>query len=98
MTILANLKRPVCNSNATMDNMNAFPRMVAMVLNATVGSPRLTKPSRKPLVPGMILQGPVFKNLAMPNPPLKTEVARVIGYFVYLSFTIPFDTARTKRM
>mgnify|MGYP007048911862 CR=1 FL=1 len=62
---------------ATADSRNPFPTNVAMTLKTTTGKPRLTKPSRNPLVLGTILQGPVFMNLAIPNPPLKIESASV---------------------
>ena len=61
---------------ATAGSNNPFPTKVAMTLNTTAGKPRLTKPSRNPLVLGTILQGPVLAmNLAIPNPPLKIERA-----------------------
>ena len=64
---------------ATIGSNNPFPTKVAITLNTTAGKPRLTKPSRNPLVLGIILQGPVFMNLAIPNPPLKIERASVMG-------------------
>ena len=63
--------------SATTGSNNPFPTKVAITLNTTAGKPRLTKPSMNPLVLGTILQGPVFMNLAMPNPPLKIERASV---------------------
>ena len=59
--------------SATTGSNNPFPTKVAMILNITDGKPRLTKPSRNPLVWGTILQGPVFMNLAIPKPLLKIE-------------------------
>ena len=59
--------------SATTGSNNPFPTKVAMILNITAGKPRLTKPSRNPLVWGTILQGPVFMNLAIPKPLLKIE-------------------------
>ena len=61
---------------ASAGSNNPFPTKVAMTLNTTAGKPRLTKPSRNPLVLGTILQGPVLAmNLAIPNPQLKIERA-----------------------
>ena len=87
--------KPFGPPTATAGSNNPFPTNVAMMLNTTAGKPRLTKPSRNPLVLGIILDGPVFRNLAIPNPPLKTDRARVRG-------TDPdfpaFDTSRQIRM
>ena len=67
--------KPLPKPSATVGSNNPFPTKVAITLNTTAGKPRLTKPSRNPLVLGTILQGPVFMNLAIPNPPLKIERA-----------------------
>ena len=67
-----------------------------MMLNTSAGKPRLTKPSRNPLVLGIILDGPVFRNLAIPNPPLKTDRARVRG--TDPDTGLSFDTIRQIRM
>ena len=67
--------KPSRISCATTGSNNPFPTKVAITLNTTAGKPRLTKPSRNPLVLGTILQGPVFINLAIPKPPLKIEKA-----------------------
>ena len=63
----------------------------------TAGKPRLTKPSRNPLVLGTILHGPVFINLAIPNPPLKVERASVMGTDPDNKLS-PFDTIRKVRI
>ena len=72
MATLEKFKPP--GPDATTGSNNPFPTKVVMILNITAGKPRLTKPSRNPLVWGTILQGPVFMNLAIPNPPLKIEM------------------------
>ena len=74
-----NLSGFIKKQYATVGSNNPFPTKVAITLNMTAGKPRLTKPSRNPLVLGTILQGPVFMNLAIPNPPLKIERASVMG-------------------
>ena len=81
---------------AAAGSKNPFPRRVARMLNTTAGSPRLTKPSKKWLLLGMILQGPDLRNLAMPNPPLAIEVANVSINIA--SRPLKFDTTRNKRM
>ena len=83
--------------SATTGSNNPFPTKVAMILNITDGKPRLTKPSRNPLVWGTILQGPVFMNLAIPNPPLNTDKASVKGT-TDPDITFSFDTSRQMRM
>ena len=84
-------------SDATVGSNNPFPTKVAITLNTTDGKPRLTKPSRNPLVLGTILQGPVFMNLAIPNPPLNTDKASVKGT-TDPDITFSFDTSRQMRM
>ena len=71
--------KPLRPQKATTGSNNPFPTKVAMMLNTTAGKPRLTKPSRNPLVLGIILDGPVFRNLAIPNPPLKIDRPSVKG-------------------
>ena len=68
-----------------------------MTLSTTDGKPKLTKPSRNPLVLDNILQGPVFRNLAIPNPPLNTEKASLKGT-TDPDITFSFDTSRQMRM
>ena len=94
MRTLRKLKPP--DTAATTGSKNPFPRRVARMLNTTAGSPRLTKPSKKPLLLGMILQGPDLRNLAMPNPPLAIEVANVRKNIA--SRPLLFDTPRHRRM
>ena len=92
--------KPLGPPYATVGSNNPFPTKVAITLNTTAGKPRLTKPSRNPLVLGIILQGPVFMNLAIPNPPLKIERASVKGNDpenVSLGCVL-FDTSRHIRM
>ena len=79
---------------ATTGSNNPFPTNVAMTLNTTAGKPRLTKPSRNPLVQGTILQGPVFMNLAIPTPPLKIERANVTKTDAGTSPCVAFDITR----
>ena len=74
MATLEKIKPPPPPS-ATTGSINPFPTKVAMTLNITAGKPRLTMPSRNPPVMGNILQGPVFMNLAIPNPPLNIDSA-----------------------
>ena len=97
---LETLKLQSCTSCATTGSNNPFPTKVAITLNTTGGKPRLTKPSRNPLVLGTILQGPVFMNLAMPNPPLKIERASVKGTDPdhTTSGGVAFDVIRQIRM
>ena len=83
-------------SSATTGSKNPFPRIVARMLNTTAGSPRLTKPSKKRPLLGMILQGPDLRNLAIPNPPLAIEVANVSINIA--SRGLAFDTTRHRRM
>ena len=59
--------------STTTGSINPFPRMVAIALSTTAGKPRLTNPSRNPLLLGTILHGPVFRNLAIPNPPERAD-------------------------
>ena len=66
--LLLTLKLP-----ATTGSNNPFPTKVAMILSITAGKPRLTKPSRNPLLWGTILQCTVFMNLAIPKPQVKIE-------------------------
>ena len=91
---LETLKLQSCTSCATTGSNNPFPTKVAITLNTTAGKPMLTKPSRNPLVLGTILQGPVFMNLAMPNPPLKIERASVKGTDPENDSGLLFDTIR----
>ena len=70
---MATLEKIKPTVTVTTASKHPFPTKVAITLNTTVGKPRLTKPSRNPLVLGIILQGPVFMNLAIPNPPVKIE-------------------------
>ena len=72
MTTLAKMIPSV--PSTTTGNINPFPRRVAIALKTTAGKPRLTNPSRNPLLLGIILQGPVFRNLAIPNPPERAEI------------------------
>ena len=95
---LETLKLQSCTSCATTGSNNPFPTKVAITLNTTAGKPMLTKPSRNPLVLGTILQGPVFMNLAMPNPPLKIERASVKGTEPLNAFALLFDISRHIRM
>ena len=92
--------KPAPPSSATTVSDNPFPTKVAMMLNTTAGKPRLTKPSINPLVLGIILQGPVFMNLAIPNPPLKIERASVKGTDPdhTTSGGVAFDVIRQIRM
>ena len=61
------ISKPFGPNSATTGSKNPFPRRVARILNSTGGSPIPTKPSKKPLLLGMILQGPLFRNLPIPN-------------------------------
>ena len=79
--------------DATTGSNIPFPTKVVITLNTTAEKPRLTKPSRNPLVLGTILQGPVFMNLAIPNPPLKIERASVKGTDPD-RIQLEFDTSR----
>ena len=94
--------KPPPRPDATTGSNNPFPTKVAMTLNTTVGKPRLTKPSRNPLVLGTILHGPVFINLAMPKPPLKIERASVMRtdpeMISLMGLSSPFDISRQIRM
>ena len=66
------------------------------MLNTTTGKPRLTKPSKYPLFLGIIWQIPVFKNVAIPNPPLKTDKKSETKTVTGMSSS--FDTSRQIRM
>ena len=90
--------KPAPPSSATTVSDNPFPTKVAMMLNTTAGKPRLTKPSINPLVLGIILQGPVFMNLAIPNPPLKIERANVTKTDAGTSSCVAFDITRQSTM
>ena len=98
MTTLRNLK-PWRKSSATMANINPFPSRVARTLNTTAGNPRLIKPPKKPLVSGIILQGPVCRNLDMPNPPLMNEDTNVMINVVCKCLNLfEFDIAKHIRI
>ena len=97
MATLEKIKPPPPPS-ATTGSINPFPTKVAMTLNITAGKPRLTKPSRNPLVLGTILQGPVFINLAIPKPPLKIERASVTKTDRDNGANSLFDTTRQSTM
>ena len=85
------------SSCATTANINPFPTKVAITLNITPVKARLTNPSRNPLSPGIILQGPDFRNLAIPNPPLETDNISVKGTDGGIE-KIPFDTSIQMRI
>ena len=87
--------RPCCKLPATTGSKNPFPSKVEIMLNTTAGNPRLANPSRNPLLLDTILHGPVFRNLAIPIPPLAIDVANV-SINVVLSVSA-LDTARLKR-
>ena len=88
--------KPLGPPYATTGSINPFPTNVAMTLSTTAGKPRLTKPSMNPLVLGTILHGPVFINLAIPNPPLKIDSVSVKR--TDLDIPSKFDTSRQIRI
>ena len=75
MATLEKIKPPEIkvSLSANTGSVNPFPTRVAITLNTTAGKPRLTNPSKIPVVLGIILKGLVFRNFATPNPPLNTD-------------------------